>query len=86
MLAQISDEARTEMAVLQREMDALLGGGWQGSAATGFAQGWDQWQRGANEVLDALTDMGRLLGDTGLGYQGSDTGSAQDVGRSGAGL
>jgi WXG100 family type VII secretion target len=85
-LAQVSDEVRTEMAVLRREMDALLGGGWQGSAANGFAQGWEQWLVGATEVLDGLDQMGRLLGDAGLSYQGSDTGSAEDVGRSGAGL
>jgi WXG100 family type VII secretion target len=86
MLTQISQDVRTEMRVLQQEMDALLGGGWQGSAANGFAQGWEQWRRGASEVLDALHTMGRLLGDTGANYQAGDTGSAEQLKQSGTGL
>lgn len=38
-LAQISDDIRTEMHTLTGDMDALLGGGWQGHAADGFTQG-----------------------------------------------
>lgn len=85
-LAQISQDVRAEMRVLQQEMDALLTSGWQGGAANGFAQGWEQWLHGANEVLDALQGMGRLLGDTGANYQTGDTGSADDLRQSGAGL
>jgi WXG100 family type VII secretion target len=86
MLAQISQDVRTEMRVLQGEMDALLSGGWQGDAANGFAQGWEQWLHGAEEVLDALHDMGGLLGDNGRNYQLGDSGSADDLKRSGQGL
>src|SRR2546422_769027 len=75
MLAQISKDLHGEMSVLRREMDALLTGGWRGPAATGFAQGWEQWLRGAGELLDALHTMGGLLGDTGQAYQGSDSSS-----------
>ena len=59
MLTQTGQDLRTEMQALQQEMDALLGGGWSGSAANGFAKGWEQWLRGANDVLAALQDMGR---------------------------
>lgn len=86
MLSQISDDLRTEMSVLRREMDALLNGGWRGQAATGFTHGWELWLRGANDVLDALRSMGRLLGETGLDYQRTDTSGADAVRDSGAGL
>lgn len=85
-LTEISQDMRTKMQSLQLDMDALLSGGWSGSAANGFAQGWEQWLRGASDVLDALQDMGRLLGDTGANYQTGDTGSADDLKQSGAGL
>ncbi len=86
MLGQIGEDLRTEMGVLQREMDVLLSGGWRGQAATGFAQGWELWLQGAGDVLDALDAMGRLLGESGRDYQRTDTSSANNVRESGAGL
>lgn len=83
MLAQISKDVHAELRVLQREMDALFGGGWQGRAANGFAQGWERWRHGATEVLDALHTMGGLLGDSGRDYRGSDSGSADTLTRTG---
>ena len=75
-LAQLSDEILTELRLLESELDGLLGGGWQGDAADGFAQGWQQWHAGAREVLDALASMGRLLGTTGQNYELADDQSA----------
>lgn len=86
MLGQIGEELRTEMGVLQREMDALLSGGWRGSAATGFGHGWELWLQGANDLLDALQTMGRLLGETGRDYHHTDTSGADAVRELGAGL
>lgn len=79
MLGQIGKDLHTEMGVLQREMDALLTGGWRGHAATGYAEGWELWQQGAKDVLDALQAMGRLLDETGQDYQRTDTSSADAV-------
>jgi WXG100 family type VII secretion target len=86
MLGQISDDVHAEMGVLRREMDELLTGGWQGAAAEGFARGWDQWLRGATDVVDGLGSMGRLLGESGQTYQGVDAASAENVMRPGLGL
>jgi WXG100 family type VII secretion target len=85
-LAQIGDDIRTEMRALTGEMDALLGGVWQGNAADGFAQGWQQWEAGAREVLQGLADMGQLLGETGRSYTSMDDSSAGTIGQSGDGL
>jgi WXG100 family type VII secretion target len=86
MLGQISEDLRTEMGVLQREIDGLLTGGWRGQSATGFTQGWELWLRGARDVLDALQTMGGLLGETGRDYQGTDSSGAEAVRESGDGL
>ncbi|PZS32323.1 MAG: hypothetical protein DLM61_07040 [Pseudonocardiales bacterium] len=86
ILADISQEVRTEVAALQAQVEALLGGSWQGQSASGFAQGWEQWRGGANDVLAALAAMARLLGTTGQDYQVSEDGSTRTVNQSGAGL
>lgn len=85
-LRQIGQDVRTEMRMLQSEMDALLGAGWQGGAANGFAQCWTDWLHGAGEVLDALHDMGQLLTDTGTNYKVTDIGSADGIDASGQAL
>ncbi len=67
-LSQVGSEARTDLARLGAEATALLDGGWHGPAAFAFERGWAQWFAGADEVLDALEAMARLLGATGQGY------------------
>lgn len=86
MLAQVSAEVRDQMGVLRGEADTLLSGGWQGGAAQGFTQGWQQWHSGASDVLAALESMGQLLDTTGQNYVAVDDASADGVNTSGEGL
>jgi WXG100 family type VII secretion target len=67
-------------------MDALFSAGWRGQAANGFAQGWDQWQAGASDVITALREMADLLSTTGRNYATTDQSAADKVDESGAGL
>jgi WXG100 family type VII secretion target len=83
MLADISREVHDKVRILKTEVDDLLNGGWTGSAANGFAQGWEQWHAGAVEVLDALKSMAHLLGATGRDYGLADGSSADTLNRSG---
>ena len=46
---------------IDREVDSLLSGGWTGAAAESFADGWADWRSAADDVLDGLVAMGRLL-------------------------
>jgi WXG100 family type VII secretion target len=85
-LTEISDELRTEMGTLRTEMDALFSAGWRGQAANGFAQGWDQWQAGADDVITALRDMADLLSTTGRNYATTDQSAADNVNDSRVGL
>jgi WXG100 family type VII secretion target len=85
-LAEISNDLSAELNTLRTEIDGLLGSGWRGQAANGFAQGWDWWQTGARDVLNALRDMAELLRETGRNYQSTDVTAADDLRGSGAGL
>lgn len=76
-LSQIGSEARSELARLGAEARALLDGGWHGQAAAAFQRGWAQWFAGADEVLDALEAMARLLGATGQDYDCADADSTR---------
>jgi WXG100 family type VII secretion target len=86
MLADLSSELHAKMEVLRWDVEALIGGGWQGNAARGFAEGFEQWQAGAREVVEALAQMGQLLGATGRDYGQTDEDSAANLWRAGEGL
>lgn len=44
-----------------REVDGLLDGGWSGTAATAFADAWQDWWASAGEVHAGLVAMGDLV-------------------------
>lgn len=44
-----------------RELDDLLGSDWVGVAAEAFAEGWDVWWRGSQQVLHGLAELRRLV-------------------------
>lgn len=43
----------------------LLDGGWSGAAADSFADAWEEWLAGADQVLDGLRSIGAALELTG---------------------
>ena len=56
-----AERLRSDRDRVARQVDALLDGGWSGSAATAYAEGWTSWCSGADRVLEGLVEMGRLL-------------------------
>ena len=62
-----------------RSVEELLGT-WSGTVATAYAQGWDAWRAGSDQVLAALEAMARLLAaaDADLGGSDQAAGSALD--------
>ncbi|MFC4782855.1 WXG100 family type VII secretion target [Nocardioides sp. MAHUQ-72] len=46
---------------ITREVDRLLDGGWTGRAAAAFAEGWEAWDHGSQDVLAGLQTLGRLV-------------------------
>ncbi|MFQ6329664.1 WXG100 family type VII secretion target [Nocardia sp. CWNU-33] len=69
--AEVTDAGRyvqqTATALINgiRSADAEVSGlmtSWQGAAATAYLAGWEETRRGAVQILEALHDMGELLG------------------------
>ncbi|MGH3427288.1 MAG: WXG100 family type VII secretion target [Pseudonocardiaceae bacterium] len=77
----VAGETRYGLTSLASDVEELLGGGWQGTAATAFAAGWQDWCTGGYEVLDALGRMAQLLAVTARTYDGTDTVSRLDFSR-----
>jgi WXG100 family type VII secretion target len=63
-----------------RSVDGLLGT-WRGTAATTYAEGWTEWRRGADRVLDGLTTMAGLLDAVSTDYAATDTTSGCSLAR-----
>jgi WXG100 family type VII secretion target len=64
--------ARAGLDPLRGAAAALLPAGWQGSAASAFRLGWEQWVEGVLGMLAALDEMAVALGGSGAGYAGTD--------------
>jgi WXG100 family type VII secretion target len=58
----ISADLRTERDRVSRGVRTLLNEGWTGIAAHQYAAGWDDWCRGSEEMMQALTTIGELMG------------------------
>jgi WXG100 family type VII secretion target len=56
-----AERLRADRDRVARQVDTLLDGGWSGSAATAYAEGWSDWCAGAERVLAGLSTMARLL-------------------------
>jgi WXG100 family type VII secretion target len=68
------DELRAGLRRLGLDVGTLLDG-WRGQAGTTFANGWNEWQAGASDVLTALDTMAQLLDCTGHGYDEAESAS-----------
>ncbi|MGH3852021.1 MAG: WXG100 family type VII secretion target [Pseudonocardiaceae bacterium] len=77
-MCDVAAETRAGRTSLASEVEELLGGGWQGTAATAFAAGWQDWCTGGYEVLDALGRMTQLLAVPARAYDSTDTVSSLD--------
>ncbi|MFC7492818.1 MULTISPECIES: WXG100 family type VII secretion target [unclassified Nocardioides] len=52
---------RTDRDRVHHRVETLLDGGWRGTAASAYAEGWATWREGADQVLAALETMSALL-------------------------
>lgn len=64
---------------VDQSVSALLTGGWTGPAASEYGQAWQEWCRGADEVLAALRRTAELLESTRTTYLSSDNASQASV-------
>ena len=75
----LAEILRSSLAEAGREVDALTTGGWSGSAATSFGNGWNECRDGGTKVIDALTAMASSLGVTADSYRAKDNQFAAEV-------
>ena len=67
-VARTSAAVRTDHANLRAGLSPLFGGEWSGAAATQFAALYEDFDRHARGMSDALDGIGRLLANAGLRY------------------
>jgi WXG100 family type VII secretion target len=54
--------------------------GWQGASGGAYGDAWKQWQRGADDVENALALMAALLGKAGDAFAAQDHAAAAATG------
>jgi WXG100 family type VII secretion target len=64
-----SNSIQDQLSRMQSEVLGVVGGEWQGSASGQFHTLWDEWQRSAAGLKDALDGISRLLSNAGTQYQ-----------------
>src|SRR6476469_9051528 len=72
------DQQRTAIA---GEVDSLLDSGWRGAAAAAFAEAWDEWLIGADEVGGGRGALAAAVGLSGrlLTSSDDDASAAVDI-------
>src|SRR5215469_8543911 len=76
-----SNSIQDQLSRMQGEVLGVVGGEWQGAASGQFHALWDEWQRSAAGLKDALDGISRLLSNAGTQYQ-----QTEDAIRSSMGL
>src|SRR6202020_2221674 len=67
-----SNSIQDQLARMQGEVLGVVGGEWQGAASGQFHALWDEWQRSAAGLKDALDGISRLLNNAGTQYQSTE--------------
>lgn len=79
-LRDAATELEDQRTALAREVDGLLDAGWRGEAASSFAEAWDDWVSGADDVVGALTSLASAVAAAGRSLSRADerTGTTVD--------
>ncbi|WP_396912394.1 WXG100 family type VII secretion target [Mycolicibacterium sp.] len=81
LVEDVSEDMRTQIDKLRREVDDLLHG-WKGDVADEFEPNWQEWLDGAQQVLDALNKSAAALSSAADGFDDVDNpGSSGSPGR-----
>ena len=67
-----STQIQDQLGRMQNEVLSVVGGDWQGAASGQFNSLWDEWQRSAAGLKDALDGIARLLNNAGTQYQNTE--------------
>lgn len=64
-----SNSIQDQLSRLAGEVSGVVGGDWQGIASSQFNTLFEEWQRSAAGLKDALDGIARLLNNAGTQYQ-----------------
>lgn len=67
-----SNSIQDQLGRMQGEVLGVVGGDWQGAASGQFHSLWEEWQRSAAGLKDALDGISRLLNSAGSQYQATE--------------
>jgi len=67
-----SASIQDQLSRMASEVTGVVGGEWQGVASSQFNTLWDEWQRSAAGLKDALDGISRLLGSAATQYQSTE--------------
>ena len=67
-----STQIQDQLSQMQNQVLSVVGGDWQGAASGQFNALWDEWQRSAAGLKDALDGIARLLNNAGTQYQNTE--------------
>jgi WXG100 family type VII secretion target len=67
-----SNSIQDQLSQMQNQVISVVGGEWQGAASGQFHALWDEWQRSAAGLKDALDGISRLLNNAGTQYQSTE--------------
>ena len=67
-----SVEVAQQLGAMESRVRGLVDAEWTGAASDAFRDLWDQWQRGAGDLREALDGISRMLGQAARAYQDTE--------------
>lgn len=67
-----SNSIQDQLNTLRGQVNNVVGPSWQGSASSQFEALYEEWQRSAAGLKDALDGISRLLNNAGTQYQNTE--------------
>lgn len=64
---------------MESKVRDLTNAGWKGSASSAFQELWDQWQRGAKDVREALEGIGQMASEAARTYEETEQQLASQI-------
>jgi len=64
-----SESIQDQLSQLQGQVSSVVGGDWMGAASGAFNQRYEEWNRSAAGLKDALDGIAQLLAHAGVQYQ-----------------
>ncbi|MEU1524081.1 WXG100 family type VII secretion target [Nocardia rhamnosiphila] len=76
---EMAETLRTALESAATDVEGLLNGGWSGTSATNFSEGWGDVRDGGSQIMSALTGMAEKLGVTADTYEATDEGTSSQI-------